>query len=130
MKAEEAGADRDAAGRDCTYRGFGPVLRSGSRVADFDLADKIGSGSLGELFKAHQDSPRRRVALRVLSPELSSDSHTLARFRQRLAVTARCDHPNLVKILCAGEDSGCQFVALEYVEGTSLAAIYAALSPP
>jgi WD40 repeat protein len=68
------------------------------------------------------------VALKVLPPALAADPVALARFRREIAALARCEHPNLVKILTSGSDGDRHYYAMELVEGTNLADLFAVLA--
>ena len=76
---------------------------------------------------------RRRVALKVLAPELASDARFRERFLRESELAASIDHPNIIPIYEAGEADGRLFIAMRYVEGTDLKALlrtHGALEPP
>jgi serine/threonine protein kinase len=104
-----------------------PVAR-GVVVGDFEVRESIGRGATGVVFAARQRSMNRIVALKVLEPSMVATSLQLRRFQREIAVLARCDHPNVVKVLTAGADQGRRFYAMEYVDGADLARLGRVLS--
>jgi serine/threonine protein kinase len=105
-----------------------PSLTPGAVIGDFELEGELGRGGMGVVYRARQRSLNRKVALKVLPPALAADPVALARFRREIAALARCDHPNMVKILTSGSDGDRHFYAMELVEGTDLADLFAVLS--
>lgn len=97
-------------------------------VGDFELLGELGRGSMGIVYKAQQRSLRRFVALKVLPPSLRADPIARKRFAREIAALARCDHPNVVKILASGEDNERLYYAMEYVEGADLGRAFKVLS--
>jgi serine/threonine-protein kinase len=93
---------------------------SGSTLGDFRLLHRLGQGGMGQVYVAEQCSLRRKVALKLLRPELASNATSLARFRAEAEAVARAAHPNLEQIHAIGHEAGTNFMALEYVEGRNL----------
>ena len=83
---------------------------------------------MGVVYRARQRSLNRTVALKVLPPSMAADPVSLGRFRREIAALARCDHPNLVKILTSGADGDRHYYAMELVEGMDLAALFEVLA--
>ncbi|KAF0245651.1 MAG: protein kinase family [Planctomycetota bacterium] len=96
-------------------------------IGDYELLGELGRGGMGVVFKARQHSLNRIVALKVLPPALGGDPVRVARFRREIRALSRCDHPNVVKVLSAGEDGDRMWYAMEYVEGSDLAGLYEVL---
>ncbi|KAF0245650.1 MAG: protein kinase family [Planctomycetota bacterium] len=97
-------------------------------IGDFELLGELGRGGMGVVYKARQHSLHRIVALKVLPPALGGDPVRAARFRREIRALARCDHPNIVKVLSAGEDGDRMWYAMEYVEGSDLAGLFEVLA--
>lgn len=95
--------------------------RSGTLIGDFEIEGELGRGSMGIVYKARQRSLGRTVALKVLPPALALDPVARKRFKKEMLALARCDHPNVVRILATGEDGEREYYAMEYVDGTDLA---------
>ncbi len=112
--ASEAGEN----GRDRT-ESFA-VLSEGTIVGHYKVIRKIGVGGMGEVFLAEDTELNRRVALKFLPFEYTSDEGFKARFKREAQATAALSHPNIVTIHEVGEYQGRPFFAMEYVEGYSL----------
>ncbi len=90
-------------------------------IDDFVIIEKIGSGSIGTVYKAVQLSLERQVALKILSPELTNPKVT-ADFLREARAAAKLIHANLVQAFAVGEESGICFMAMNYINGESLKA--------
>ena len=114
VKMEDCAADtrRDHAVSDGEF----PDL-SGS---DYRLIRKIGTGGMGEVFEAMQISLDRKVAVKVLSPSLTSDPAQREQFENEARVIAMLHHPNIVKIYNAGVNADRCYYAMELINGTGL----------
>ncbi|MEP7119372.1 MAG: serine/threonine-protein kinase [Byssovorax sp.] len=93
----------------------------GATIGDFELMGELGRGSMGVVYKARQRSLGRVVALKVLPPALAADRVAQKRFKNEMLALARCDHPNVVRILATGSDGDSDYYAMEYVDGSDLA---------
>jgi WD40 repeat protein/tRNA A-37 threonylcarbamoyl transferase component Bud32 len=87
----------------------------------YEILGELGRGGIGVVYKARQVKLKRTVALKMLLAGGLADEEELARFRAEAEVIARLQHPNIVQIHDIGEQEGRPFLALEYVEGWSLA---------
>jgi eukaryotic-like serine/threonine-protein kinase len=96
------------------------VLSAHGLIGDFELGPELGRGGMGVVYKARQLSTRRAVALKVLPPTAACDDVILGRFQREVEALQRCDHPNIVKVLTAGQDEDRHFYAMEYVDGADL----------
>ena len=94
----------------------GPTL-VGRRLGGCRLVQLIGQGGMGQVYEAIQESLNRRVAVKVLPPELASDGAFIKRFEREAGTLARLSHPNIVAIYDRGHVDGLYFFVLEYVEG-------------
>jgi serine/threonine-protein kinase len=75
---------------------------------------------MGEVYLAEQTSLKRKVALKLLNPDLASNDRSLARFKSEAENVARATHANIVQIYMIGHADGVNYIALEYVEGRNL----------
>jgi serine/threonine-protein kinase len=89
-------------------------------LGDYQLTKKLGEGGMGTVYKAHQVSLDRDVALKVLFKNLASKVSFVERFQREARVMARLDHPNILRCFGVGEDHGYHYFSMEYVEGGSL----------
>ena len=95
--------------------------RVGTKVAGYRIEQLIGRGGMSAVYLA-QDLPlERKVALKLLSPELSEDAAFRERFRVESRLAASIDHPHVIPIYDAGQaDDGTLFIAMRYVDGADL----------
>jgi eukaryotic-like serine/threonine-protein kinase len=97
-------------------------------LPDYEILEVLGEGGMGIVFKARQRSLKRTVALKMVSGNRFSPG-TRRRFQIEAETIARLHHPNIVQIYEVGEHEGRPYLALEYVEGGSLADFLAATGP-
>ncbi len=88
-------------------------------VGDFIIGEEIGAGSIGKVYHAVQLSLGREVALKILSPELSS-SKFINSFLHEARAAAQLSHPNLVQAYAVGEEDGVCYLAMSYIQGETL----------
>ncbi len=84
----------------------------------------IGKGAMGVVYRAHDPDIDRKVAIKLVLAELleaEGGDEFLLRFRREAQAAARCSHPNIVAVYDLAMHEGCPFIAMEYVEGASLA---------
>jgi Protein kinase domain len=105
------------------------VDRLDTQIAGYRIESLISRGGMGEVYLAEQDAPRRKVALKLLSPELSLDAGFRERFSRESEAAASIDHPNVIPIYQSGQVDGALFIAMRYVEGTDLRALLAEQGP-
>ena len=95
----------------------------GSTLGGFKIEREIGRGGMGVVYKAHELSLNRKVALKVLSQRLSADEEFINRFKREAQIIAALNHPNIVNILSYGEERGHYYFAMEYIKGKDLGQI-------
>ena len=88
---------------------------------DYELLEELGRGGMGVVFKARQKSLNRFVAVKMIRAGEASDKEHRKRFENEARAVARLQHPNIIQIYEVGQTDGRQFLALEFVEGQSLA---------
>src|SRR5262245_2672685 len=89
-------------------------------LGDFRLIREIGRGGMGVVYVAEQETLRRTVALKVLPIDLTASPARVERFKREAEAAARLHHSNIVPIFAAGAEEGQHWIAMEFVEGTSL----------
>ena len=92
-----------------------------SEFGDYHIIRRIGSGAMADVYLAEQRSLGRRVAVKVLKSELTSDDTYIKRFLREAKAAARLVHPNIVHIYEVGERDNLRYIAQEYVQGNNLA---------
>jgi serine/threonine-protein kinase len=97
--------------------------RIGSELAGYRIETAIGRGGMGVVYRAEQIRLGRKVALKLLAPELAENAGFRARFEHESRLAAALDHPNIVPLYEAGEADGLLFISMRYVEGTDLRAL-------
>ena len=97
-----------------------PDVPIGSVLAGFRVESLLGEGAMGTVYLAEDTQTGRRVALKLLAPELARDERFRRRFLRETQVARGLDHPNVVPTLSAGEEDGTLYLAMSYVEGSDL----------
>jgi serine/threonine protein kinase len=100
-----------------------PSLAPGQNFAGYELLSLAGRGGVGIVFKAHDRRLDRRLAIKVLRPDRSSDPRAVRRLMREARACSTLAHPGIVSVYAAGEERGYSFIAMEWVEGISLANI-------
>ena len=98
-------------------------LRHGEALAGYRIEAPIGDGSTGVVYSALDVALDRRVALKVMLPELARDPRFRERFLRESKIAASLEHPNIVPIHAVGEADGVLFIAMRYVDGRDLSSI-------
>ncbi|MHC4480197.1 MAG: serine/threonine-protein kinase [Planctomycetota bacterium] len=94
-----------------------------STFGGFEIEGEIGRGGMGVVYRVRQVSLDREVALKVLRPALEPESGLVERFRAEAQAGSRISHPNLVEVYDVGCEGGRHYIAMELVEGESLASL-------
>src|SRR5207248_7739274 len=92
-------------------------------IGRYRIEALLGTGAMGEVYRAHDPAIDRLVAIKVVRPELvagSGGEQLLERFRREARAAGRRFHPNIVAIWDFGDDNGTPFLVMELVEGQSL----------
>src|SRR4051812_38596845 len=97
----------------------------GSEVAGYRIESLIGRGGMAEVYRAEDLRLGRKVALKLLSPQLADNDEFRKRFIRESRLAASLEHPNIVPIFEAGEADGQLFIAMRYVAGNDLAGLLA-----
>lgn len=105
---------------------------TGKDFSNYKIIGKLGAGGMATVYKAHELSLNRIVALKVLSPRLSEDADFIKRFHREAQAAAQLNHHHIVHIYAIGEEEGFHYFAMEYLNGKPLSAVKkeAGILPP
>jgi len=92
----------------------------GARIAHYRIVSLLGQGGMGAVYLADDTRLGRRVALKILPPEMAADPERMQRFVQEARLASALTHPNVATIYEIGEDRDLRFLAMEYVDGQPL----------
>jgi WD40 repeat protein/serine/threonine protein kinase len=106
------------------------TAKSRPEIDGYELLGELGHGGMGVVYKARQTRLNRIVALKMIRSGRFAGSHELVRFRREAEVVAQLQHPNIVQIHEVGEADGWPYLALEFVDGTSLDRVLAGKPQP
>ena len=93
----------------------------GSSLLQYTIIRRVGAGGMGVVYEAEDSKLGRRVALKFLSAEAEQDGSALERFKQEARAASALNHPNICTIYAIEECDGHSFIAMELLEGQSLA---------
>ena len=92
----------------------------GQTLGHYRVAEKIGAGGMGVVYRAHDEQLERDVALKVLPAGMLVDKASRNRFRKEAVSLARLNHPNIATIHEFGTEDGTDFLVTEYIVGQTL----------
>ncbi len=111
---------RDRSRDNATAETETPALKPGEEAAGFRIHRRLGSGGMGVVYEAESLQSGRRVALKVISPELRASEEAMERFRREARLAASISHPRCVYVYGAHEVAGLPAISMELVEGETL----------
>jgi DNA-binding SARP family transcriptional activator/tRNA A-37 threonylcarbamoyl transferase component Bud32 len=119
-RAPDLAAPQPERARPPSVRSSRVDLQPGTEVAGYRIVSTLGRGGMSVVYLAEHDWLQRKVALKVLAPQLAEDERFRERFVRESRLAASLDHPNVIPIYEAGASGGDLFIAMRYVEGTDL----------
>ena len=96
------------------------MIAPGSRLGSFEIIGPLGTGGMGEVYRARDTRLNRAVAIKLLPSIFSEHSVRLQRLEQEARSASSLNHPNIVTIYELGYDGACPYIAMELVEGKTL----------
>ena len=98
------------------------TVPAGTRVGRYEIVSLLGRGGMGEVYAAHDENLGRRVALKILPSDRTSDPERVARFVREAKASSALNHPSIVAVHDAGSEGNVHFLAMELIDGESLSA--------
>ena len=95
-------------------------LQAGTRIGSFQILASLGSGGMGEVYRARDTRLERDVALKILPKQTSPDRQALVRFAQEAKAASALNHPNIITIYEIGLAEGSPFIVMELIDGRTL----------
>src|SRR4029450_8647813 len=96
------------------------TLVSGNRLGPYEIVAPLGSGGMGEVYRAKDPRLGREVALKVLPAAVAMHPERLKRFEKEARAASALNHPNLVTVHDIGSSDGVEYIAMELVDGRTL----------
>jgi len=97
------------------------ALAPGTRLGPYEIADPLGAGGMGEVYRAHDSRLGRDVAVKVLPQHLSAQPEVRARFEREARTVSALNHPHICTLHDVGREGDTDFLVMELVEGETLA---------
>src|ERR1700731_4492824 len=98
-----------------------PIL-TGKRLGPYEILSSIGSGGMGEVYRAKDTRLDRIVAIKVLPPHLADRAELRERFEREAKAISSLNHPHICTLYDVGHQDGIDYLVMEYLEGQTLAA--------
>ncbi len=96
------------------------MIAPGTPLAHYQVISMLGAGGMGEVYLAQDTRLGRKVAIKLLLPDLTRDERDLRRFEHEAQAASALNHPNILTIYEFGQAEGIRFIVSEYVEGLTL----------
>jgi serine/threonine protein kinase len=99
-----------------------PMLK---KIGKYEVMQRLGGGGMGAVYKARDPQLNRMVAIKMLAVGITGDPSFQERFFREATATAHLSHPNIVTIYDLGEQEGCPYLVMEFIEGSTLDGVVA-----
>ena len=96
-------------------------LAAGTRLGPYEITGAIGAGGMGEVYRAHDSSLGRDVAIKILPESFAHDPERLARFEREAKTLASLNHPHIAHVYGFETSAGVPALVMELVDGSTLA---------
>ena len=97
------------------------MLKAGTKLGPYEIISPLGSGGMGEVYRARDTRLDRSVAVKILPHHLSADSSAKLRFEREAKTVSALNHPNICSLFDVGSQDGTEYLVMECIEGESLA---------
>jgi serine/threonine protein kinase len=95
-------------------------LPAGARPGPYEVTGALGTGGLGDVYRAHDSRLERDVAIKLLPPAFSADLDRLRRFEQEARAAAALNHPGLLAVYDVGISKGAPYLVSDLLDGETL----------
>ncbi|MEI7554854.1 serine/threonine-protein kinase [Candidatus Chlorohelix sp.] len=95
-------------------------LEKGYKLGQYEIIEPLGKGGMASVYRAHQPSLERDVAIKIMAEQYATDPSFVERFRREARSIAKLRHPNILTVYDAGEDHGLLYMVMELIEGPTL----------
>src|SRR5215813_1814471 len=95
-------------------------LEAGVSINQYKIVNRLGGGGMGEVYLAEDTRLRRKVALKLLSTDITRNEDWVLRFEQEARAASSLNHPNIITIYEVGQAEDSHFISTEFIEGVTL----------
>lgn len=96
------------------------LVSPGTKLGHYEILSQLGAGGMGEVYLAQDITLDRKVALKILPADLAENADRMRRFVQEAKAAAALNHPNIAHVYEIGEAEGLHFIAMEFIDGSTL----------
>ncbi len=96
------------------------MLEAGTQVGPYEIVSLLGSGGMGEVYRARDSRLARTVALKILPSDVAADTGRRQRFEQEARAASALNHPNILSVYDMGSQDGLAYIVTELIDGESL----------
>jgi len=93
------------------------MLTAGSRIGPYEIVSLLGSGGMGDVYRARDARLGRAVAVKVLTPDVANDPGRRQRFEQEARAASALNHPNILSVYDTGSQDGLVYIVSELIDG-------------
>src|SRR5437867_1878920 len=97
------------------------TMPSGTRLGPYEIVAPIGSGGMGEVYRARDTRLDRGVAVKILPAEFAQNAQLKTRFEREAKTISQLNHPHICTLYDVGHENGHDYLVMELLEGESLA---------
>src|SRR5690349_3942939 len=105
------------------------TIARGTFFGPYEILDLVGSGGMGEVYRARDRRLGRQIAIKILPANTADDPDRLTRFEREARLASSLNHPNIVTIYDIGQETSIPYIAMELVEGKTLRELLLTGSP-